>query len=68
MVRTFAGQLAQKLPGKNWANEFVKAHQDELKSVYLRGFDMARKKADNWVEYNKYFQLVCVPLSAIVLS
>ena len=35
MVQTFAGHLAQKLPGKNWANDFVKAHRDELKSVYL---------------------------------
>jgi len=43
------------LPGKNWANDFVKAHWDELKSVYLWGFNMACKKADNWVEYNKYF-------------
>ena len=59
MLRTFACNISKIQPGINWASTFVRAHADELKSVYLRGFDLARKKADNWLEYCKYFQLVC---------
>ena len=55
MVRAFAFNICGNLPGIHWAERFVKAHADELKSVYLQGFDLSRKKADNWLEYTKYF-------------
>jgi hypothetical protein len=59
MVRKFAFDLTGKYPGKNWASEFLKRHEHECQSRYLRGFDLARKKADNYYHYRLYFELVC---------
>lgn len=58
MVRTFAQELSGKEPGKRWGYRFVKDHQDDLVSVYLKGFDLARKNADSWHELRRYFELV----------
>jgi hypothetical protein len=57
-VRQFAKEIAGELPGKNWAADWLNRHKDEIGSGYLRGFDLARKKADNHWQYNAYFQLV----------
>jgi hypothetical protein len=59
MVRQFALDITGKLPGKNWPSEFLKRHEDECKSRYLRGFDQARQKADSHYQYKLYFELVC---------
>ena len=48
MVRQFAKNLCGNLPGKNWAQRWLARHDDELQSGYLRGFDLARKKADSF--------------------
>ena len=58
MVRNFAHDICKKWPGKNWVYRFVDSHKDELKSGYLQGADLSRKKADNWVQYTLYFQQV----------
>jgi hypothetical protein len=57
-VRIFAQNICGKLPGKNWASQFVRRHAESITSEYLIGFDISRKKADNWWLINHYFELV----------
>lgn len=59
MVRNVVMEMAQKPPGKHWVSNFIKRHSTTLKSKYLQGLDRARQKADNWVNYTHYFELVC---------
>jgi hypothetical protein len=47
MVRSFAFNISGRWPGINWANRFVHNHQEDICSVYLKGFDLSRKKADS---------------------
>ena len=47
MIRNFAYDICGKWPGKNWVYRFVQAHEKVLKSGYLFGVDLSRKKADN---------------------
>ena len=54
MVYAFARELSGKEPGINWVSRFINAHKDELVSVFLKGYDLARKKADSRVELRKY--------------
>jgi hypothetical protein len=58
MVRVFAFEISQKWPGNHWVARFVEAHKDTLKSAYLYGFDLKRKRADNYYMIKKYFDLV----------
>ena len=60
MVRVFAFEIYQKWPGNHWAERFVKTHQNILKSAYLQGFDLKRKRADNYYMIKKYFDLVYI--------
>lgn len=57
-VRIFAQNICGKLPGKNWPSQFVRRHAASITSQYLVGFDICRKKADNWWLINHYFELV----------
>ena len=57
-IRTFAYNICGKWPGKNWASRFVQQHQDIITSQYLTGFDISRKKADNWWLINQFFNLL----------
>ena len=61
MVKRFATEVAGFSMGQNWVYRFVNAHESELKSAYLTGFDLSRKKADNAYQYRLYFELVCNP-------
>ena len=47
MVRNFAYDIYQKWPDKNWVYRFIQTHKNVLKSSYLSGIDLSRKKADN---------------------
>jgi hypothetical protein len=58
MVRVFAFEISQTWPGNNWVSRFVETHKAKLKSAYLCGFDLKRKKADNYYLIKKYFDLV----------
>ena len=58
MVRVFAFNLAGVWPGIHWVDRFEQSHKNEIASVYLKGFDISRKKADSWVELKKYYDLV----------
>ncbi len=66
-VRRLAKDLCGSLPGKNWPARWVQAHGDTLNSGYLKGFDLARKKADSFYQYRAYFELV-MKLSTSTLS
>jgi hypothetical protein len=59
MVRNFAEYVVKKRPGERWPSQFVKRHSKTLKSAFLVGADLNRKKADNTFEYKLYFELVC---------
>ena len=58
MVRVFAWEISQNWPGNNWVARFVHDHRDTLRSAYLSGFDMKRKRADNFWLIKKYFETV----------
>lgn len=58
MVKYFAEELAKTTVGKNWVNGFVKRHDNELATGWLRGADLCRKKADNYSRIKRYFELV----------
>src|SRR5882757_6353258 len=58
MVRIFASNIAGKQPRIHWASRFCKQHHQEIASIYLKGFDISRKRADSWQELKKYFDLV----------
>jgi hypothetical protein len=63
LVRQLARDLCGKLPSKNWPSNWLAGHSSEFSSGNLRGFDLDRKKADSYWQYNAYFQLVRNPLS-----
>lgn len=58
MVRVFAWEISQNWPGKNWVARFVHTYKNRLKSAYLNGFEIRRKKADNYGLIKKYFEIV----------
>jgi hypothetical protein len=58
MVRVFAFEISQQWPGDGWVARFVDTHKATLKSAYLNGFDLKRKRADNYYMIKKYFELV----------
>lgn len=58
LVRQLAKDLSGIMPGKCWSNRWMNRHQDQLGSGYLKGFDLARKKADSHWQYQAYFELV----------
>ncbi len=68
LIRSMALEISKKQPGKNWASEFVKRHQEELVSTWLKGFDLSRKKADSWWSYKKYFEMVSILIIVITLA
>ena len=57
-LRTFAFNICGEWPGKNWTSRFVKENRDTIASEYLVGFDISRKKADNWWLVNHFFNLL----------
>jgi hypothetical protein len=59
IVKSLAFEICKKQPGKNWAYEFIQRHNNKIASVMLEGFDLSRKKADNYTSIKQYFDLVC---------
>ena len=59
MVQNFAEEMAKKECSKNWVARFTKRHRKELKSIYLTGMDLNRKKAESYANIERYFKLVC---------
>ena len=58
MLRNFAAEIGGRLPRKDWPRRFIKRHKDKLKSVYLEGLDLNRKKAKSYSNIKQYFKLV----------
>jgi hypothetical protein len=58
MVHTFVHDISGRYPGKSWMGRFLSRWKNDLESRYLRPFDVARQKADNYDEYKAYFDLI----------
>jgi transposase-like protein len=58
MVKNMAEEMIQDTVGKNWTGEFVRRHQDVLKSVYLRNIDKQRAQAEYLPTIAYFFELV----------
>jgi hypothetical protein len=58
MVANFAGRIAQRQPGKNWASRFVKRWSTELDSKYLSTLIVSRHKAESVGAFKQYFGIL----------
>jgi len=58
MVASFAGRIAQRQPGKNWASRFVKRWSTELDSKDLNTLDVSRHKAESVGAFKQYFGIL----------
>jgi hypothetical protein len=58
IIRQFALDISNRWLSKNWPANWLKTYQNELGSGWLKGFDLARKKADNHWQYKAYFEFV----------
>ena len=61
IVRNFAKDICKIEPAKNWVSRYVERNRKELDSGFQPGFDLNRKKADNYYKYNLYFEKVIDP-------
>src|ERR1700722_13926692 len=60
IVKNLAEELIGDIVGKNWTSDFVRRHQDRLKSLYLRNIDNLRMKAEYAPLFKQFYNLVCV--------
>ena len=58
IVYNLAEKIAGRPIGKNWVAEFVKRHQDILKSVYLRTIDRKRVQSEYAPFYQRCYDMV----------
>ena len=54
IVQNIAKEIAGRSFGKNWTSNFIKRHQQVLKSLYLRNIDNQQVKAE-YLPLFKYF-------------
>ena len=64
IVRNFAYNIYKKWPRKNQVLKFRKYYKEVLLLKYLRGANLAYKKADNYKYYKDYFNLISYSKSA----
>jgi hypothetical protein len=58
IVRNLAEEMILRLVGKNWTGQFIKRHQDQLESKYLRNIDNMRTQAEYALMIKHFFDLV----------
>ena len=58
IVHNLAEEIIHGPIGKNWVAEFVKRHQDKLKSIYLRTIDQQRVQSEYAPSYQLCYDLV----------
>ncbi|TAQ86407.1 hypothetical protein B7494_g5258 [Chlorociboria aeruginascens] len=58
IVKNLAEEIRGRAVGKNWTAQFVHRHQDELKSLYLKGMDQKRIKSEFPKAYELFYQLL----------
>jgi hypothetical protein len=58
IVKNLAEEIRGERVGKNWVGQFVKHHEDELKSLYLRCIDNKQFKSKYGPAYELFFDLV----------
>ena len=58
IICTFIFDIIKYKVSKNFIGSFIKKYAYELDSKYLELIDLARKKANSYYFYNKYFEIV----------
>jgi hypothetical protein len=58
MIQNFASVIAQKEVGMSWVSRFLGRHPDTLKTYWSTGINSNRHKADSWIRYKLYFDLL----------
>jgi Tc5 transposase-like DNA-binding protein len=58
IVKNLAEEIRGDQVGKNWTESFVKRHEKELKSVFLKGIDNLRLKGEYEPVYRVFYDLV----------
>jgi hypothetical protein len=54
-------EIVRRPIGQCWIRRFCQRHQDEIKSIYLRGIDQTRKIADNSQYFKHFYSIVRAP-------
>jgi len=65
IVRNLAEELIKRPVHKTWVSDFIKRHQDRLRSVYLRTIDSKRVKADSIPSLEHFYSLVSLYITYI---
>lgn len=58
IVKNLAEEILGAPVGENWANRFVKRHEDRICSVYLKPIDHKRASAESITVFKRYFAIV----------
>ena len=58
MVKNFAEEVLKDSVGKNWTNDFVRRHNDQLKSLYLKNLDKNRVQSEYLPIFKQFYDLV----------
>ena len=58
LLENLVVEIIRRPIGERWVERFCKRHDNELKSIYLRGIDQARHIADNSRHFQHYFDTV----------
>jgi transposase-like protein len=67
IVKNMAEEMIQDILGKNWTGEFIRRHQNVLKSMYLRNMDKQRINTEYLPTLAYFFELVFVLFYLIAL-
>ena len=58
MVRNFVEEIVKGPVGKNWTSDFVRRHNDQLKSLYLKNLDKNRVASEYLPIFKQFYDLV----------
>jgi Tc5 transposase DNA-binding domain len=58
IVQNLAEEIAGSPVGKNWTSQFIKRHQKQITSVYLRSIDKSRVSAKSTSIFEEFYILI----------
>ena len=67
IVKNLAEEIRGANVGKNWTSNFVRRHQDKLKSIHLSTIDNLRVKNEHPASYKYFYRLVELLFCVVVL-
>jgi Tc5 transposase DNA-binding domain len=67
IVKNLAEEIRGSNVGKNWTANFVRRHQDKLRSIHLSNIDNLRVKNEHPASYKYFYQLVELIFLFVVL-